>query len=191
MIVIKFQNKVVTPMPSAGLFSDNTVPNCDTEACCLVKAARVLGLAVPALTAEEYFAAVAAQVADGLTATDIEVMAERDAIRGFTDKQVQDYIRENSTEEVLVNGVLTKRAKTPPTEAQAKAALIKKTRNPLTGVESAVVVPADATIRASLIAAKELVAAQSKVNKLIEDGFLVTANIPDSFRAQFEVVEIA
>lgn len=192
MIVIKYKNNVITPMPPQGRFSDETFPNCSATDCCLIKASRVLGLPTPALTENEIAEAVQAQLAirgtwtEKFTVSDYQVVAKRDDIRGFTDQQVHDYIVQNSYE--LVDGV--RKAKTPPTIEAAKAALLKKVANPITRELVPVVVPSDASIKAALQAEMELDHAKSIVQKMIDDGFLVTANIPDEFRDQFEIVAV-
>ena len=174
MITIKHSdsNITVTPMPSAqGRFGDPTLPNCPAEDCCLVMASRTTALrkltSQPQLTEEECATSMANILADKANwsdaekaqteVTQAEVEAKRDDLRGYTEQDVEHYIKENSVEAVeadLDNDIEAVPAVTI-TETQAREALHKKEMDMLTMLNTPVEVPDNETIELNLIEEKE------------------------------------
>jgi hypothetical protein len=206
----------VTPMPSAqGKFGDPTLPNCPAEDCCLVMASRTTALrkltSQPQLTDEEYATSMANILADKVNwsksekaqceVTQAEVEAKRDELRGYTEQDVEDYIKESSVEAVEAdpdNGVEAVPA-VIITETQAREALHKKEMSMITMLNTPVEVPDNETIELSLIEEKEKAVAKQKCDKLVQEGFLVTDlsatdeddnEIWADWKAQFEITEI-
>jgi hypothetical protein len=217
MIHIKHiaSNITVVSMPSAqGRFGDETLPNCPAEHCCLVMASRTTALrsliSQPQLTEEECMSSMEQILAGKASWTDIEksqcevtqeeVESKRDEIRGYSESDVESYIKENSIEAVkadLDNGIEAVPA-VIVTEAQAREALHRKEIDMSTMQNTPVEVPDLETIELSLIDEKEKAVAKQKCDKLVQEGFLVTDldavdedgnEIWADWKAQFEVVE--
>jgi len=205
-IIHKASKVSVTPMSSDNaLFNSKAL--CPTEHLCMVRAAntsalRALGVSAPSMTDEEYTFATEYQLSQltaeekaQVVATEQEVHARRDAIRGFTDADVAKYIADNSKEAVIADP--SKNIVAVPavvvTEAQAKAKLIKVDML----MRQPVVVPTDAVLATTITAEKEKALATSKVNALVSAGHLCTNldaldaqgnEVHASFKAQFDVV---
>ena len=204
----------VTPMPSSnGVFSDSTVPNSPATHCCLVRAANTSALRgfvhAPSLTKAEYQQAIEAQLADkdnwdvDIDITEAQVEARRDAIRGFTDKDVEKYIEEKTIYQKDTNGKFimlsvnngpeSKAVESKPTEAEAILALTKVDSFTLTKLS----IPDNDTITLMLLEEAELAIAKQRVETLISNGFLVTDldavdedgnEIHAGFKAQLEIL---
>jgi hypothetical protein len=217
MIIIKHidSNITVTPMPSAqGRFGDPTLPNCPAEDCCLVMASRTTALrskvSQPQLTEEECATSMDNILADKANwseaekaqceVTQAEVEAKRDELRGYTEQDVEDYIKENSVEAVEAdpaNGVEAVE-EVVVTDTEAREALHKKEMSMVTMSNAPVEVPDMETLELELIEEKEQALAKQKCDTLVQQGFLVTDlsatdeegnEIWADWKAQFEVID--
>lgn len=217
MIQIKHieSNTVVTPMPSSqGRFGDETLPNCPAEHCCLVMAARTTALrnlvSQPQLTEEECMTSMA-NILDSKDSwtdaekaqcevTEAEVQARIDEIRGYTEADVEKYIKENSVEAVEANAENGVEAveEVIVTDSEAREALHKKEMSLPLMQNAPVEVPDLETIELTLIEEKEKALAKQKCDQLVAQGFLVTdldaldedsEEIYADWKAQFEITE--
>jgi hypothetical protein len=209
----------VSPMPSgvAQLFGDATIPNSPAQDCCLVRTSQSLrsqgiNVSVPKLTEDELTQAVTDQLADKanwdetVEVSEQEVSDRKDSIRGYTDKEMEDYISENTTykldndDEYILDKDGEKIVDEQPTQQEAIAKLITKEMDMVTMQQTPVTVPNDSSIEATITAEKETVIAESKVSQLVSSGHLVTDltaldedsnEIYADWKAQFEVTVIA
>ena len=212
MLTIKHINSniTVTPMPSNnGLFGDATIPNCKASHCCLVRSAQTTALrrlvSIPALTNEELSLALDQQLAnkenweETFSATSEEVQARKDEIRGYTDADLEAYIKEKTVFVKSEEGVATQEVESQPTPEEAHQALVKKATDPSSLDTVPVIIPNDDSIEQLVIDDKEAAYAKGLVDSLVANGYLVTNldavdeegnEVYESWKAQFEVTEV-
>lgn len=213
MLTIKHLNSniTVTPMPSNnGLFSDATIPNCKASHCCLVRSAQTTALrslvSVPSLTKEELSLALDQQLAnkenweETFSATAEETQARKDEIRGYTDADLEVYIKEKTVFVLSEDGEATEEIESQPTPEEAHQALVKKEEDMISMISTPVLIPSDDSIEQLVIDDKEAAYAKGLVDNLIANGYLVADldavddegnEIYESWKAQFEVTEQA
>jgi hypothetical protein len=189
MIHIKHIEKgiTITPMPSSqGRFGDVTLPDCDPIHCCLVMASRTTamqGVSVPKITEVELENAITKIIDETnieVEVSDKEAQDKLDSIRGYTVKEMEEYIEDNKIfkmtkeDEIFLDNNGEKVLVKTPTEAEAHDKLVTKTNDMMTMQQVAVTVPTLEEVRTSLVEEKIQEVAKQKATELINAGFLVT-----------------